>query len=384
MNIFQIKWKKAWVWLLLPVMASCSKKDYNATPDQHTLNEYIQQGDNLTLFKQALQKTGLDTVLAKGGPYTVFAPIDSAFTASGLTSDKIAAYPADQLRDILAFHIIPGRIGTGSLTGFLSDSMQSLNKTNIPVVTQNYYGTFLNGMKVTQGNINLADGVLHKLSAIAFPANGDLLAAIDSLPNTKMAAWIIHHSVGLLQFTQDVTRMFAPTPPNFQGYHVVNFFGNSAPPYTTWFVPSDNAFKMYGYNSIDDLAKTDTAVRSNMLTSCILLGMYFTADFLGGRYTGNGYSHGGIVAPDKPLILNLANSAYLAYYQSNGSWAYVNMINTSGSYEIGNDGMSLMGSGITTPVHIIQPNIVSTTGIVHVIDQVFAPNGDYTPKGPQP
>lgn len=380
MNAFRIKY--SWLVFLLLAASSCSKKDYNATPSLTTLSQYIQTGDGLALFRQALQRSGLDSVLASGGPYTVFAPVDSAFSAAGLTSDKIAAYPVDQLRNILSFHILPGRIGSSTLTGFLSDSLQSLNSRWSPVVTQNYFGTFLNGVKVTQGNINLADGVLHKLSAVCFPPTGDMLATLDSLPNTKMAAYILHQSAGLSIFATNPSTLFLPMPPQ-GGYHIQYFYSSTIYNSSTMLIPSDDAFKAYGYNSISDLAALDTAHRTNMLTSCILYGSYFTCDFVGGRWVGNigsGNSSGSLT---QPPIGDFGDNGQVSYTDPNGQQTWLNLWLNNGNYEFANDGLTINGSGITVSPHIIKPNIVTTTGVIHIIDQVFAPNGGYTPKGPQ-
>jgi uncharacterized surface protein with fasciclin (FAS1) repeats len=380
MNLFRIKY--ILVYILLFAAGSCSKKDYNATPNLTTLSQYIRTGDGLTLFRQALQRSGLDSVLASGGPYTVFAPVDSAFTAAGLTTDKIAAYPVSQLRNILSFHILPGRIGSATLTGFLSDTLQSLNSLWSPIVTQNNFGTFLNGVKVTQGNINLADGVLHKLSGISFPPTGNILATLDSLPNTKMAAYIFHQSQALAIFATNISTLFLPTPPQ-GGFHIQNFYFN-APYYSaTMLIPSDAAFAAYGYNSIADLAALDTAHRTNMLTSCILFGSYFTCDFMGGRWVGNigSGNSGGALA--QPPIGDFGDNGAVTYTDAHNRQTWLNLFNNNGNYEIANDGLTINGSGITVSPHIIKPNIVTTTGVIHIIDQVFAPNGSYSPKGPQ-
>ncbi|MBN9380837.1 MAG: fasciclin domain-containing protein [Chitinophagaceae bacterium] len=378
MKIFRLKY--AGLFFLLLAAFSCTKKEYNATPNVVSLSQDIQKESGLSLFRQALARTGLDTVLAGGGPYTVFAPVDSAFIASGFTADKISGYPADKLRDIISFHILPGRIGSATLAGFLSDTLQSLNSRQSPIVTQNYFGTFLNGVRVVQGNINLADGVLHKLGAVCIPPSGDILATLDSLPNTKMAAYIFHQSLGLALFARTPATLFLPVPPQ-GGYHILDF--NYATPYysSTMLIPSDDAFKAYGYNNISDLAAVDTVHRTNMLASCILYGSYFTADFMGGRSVGNlgnGSSPGG-----QQPIGNFANNGSVGIITANNQWNYYNLWLTNGNYEIANDGLTINGSGVSVSPRIIQPNIVTTTGVVHIIDQVFAPNGGYSPKGPQ-
>lgn len=147
-------------------------------------------------------------------------------------------------------------------------------------------------------------------------------------------------------------------------------------------IPSDDAFRQYGYNSISDLAALDSVHRTNMLTSCILYGSYFTCDFMGGRLCGNinSLSQGG--APQPP-IGDFGDNGALAWFDSTGGSTTYLLFNNNGQYEFAKDGLTINGTGITASPRIIQPNIVTTTGVIHIIDHVFAPNGGYTPQSPQ-
>jgi uncharacterized surface protein with fasciclin (FAS1) repeats len=376
------KWFHSLLFGLFLLLASCHKEQYAATPALSTLSSYIQQDSSLSLLRLALQRAGLDSVLSSGGPYTIFAPVDSAFTAAGLTAERIAAYDTAALRNILTYHMLPGRIGSNTVTGFISDTMQSLNKQYGPIIAQNYYGLFVNGIKVTQGNIALGDGILHKLSGIAFPPTGDLLHALDSLPDTKLAAYIFHRSAGMMALAFNTAALFQPSIAGQAGYHLSNYYGPGTFTNSTLLVPSDAAFAVYGFNSTSDLDAIDSISRTSMIVAGILFGSLFTSDFIGGRYAGT-VQYGYTTAAGRGALNGLMpENGTLIYIDGQGGTDYLQLYNTSGTYEFGNDGLSLYGGGVAIAPRIVQPNIVTTNGVLHVINQVFAPQGYYVPSNP--
>lgn len=85
----------------------------------------------------------------------------------------------------------------------------------------------------------------------------------------------------------------------------------------------------------------------------------------------------------QPPIGDFGDNGGLSYTNSLGQNFSLNLYNNNGNYEVAKDGLTLNGSGITASPRIIQPNIVTTTGVIHIIDQVFAPNGGYSPQAPQ-
>ncbi len=362
--------------LVLFFTFSCTKQQsYPASPQLQTLTSYVQQDTTLRLLNLAIQRAGLDSVLGSGGPYTVFAPTDSAFLSVGLTASAIAAYDPQALRNILSYHLVRGRVGSATIVGFVSDTVASLNARFSPIVTQNYFGLFINGIHVSQGNIGLADGVLHKIGRVALPPAGNLQQVLDSLPNTRMAAYIYRQSILLNGFATNPAAIFSGAL-TFDGFNPgYNVGSNSS---VTLLIPTDAAFKAAGYNSITDLSGLDTVTRTSLIASGILYGTYFISDFMGGRYVGDirfPYN----AAPGVTTLPSLAiNGSFNNDYRIGPPNPYA-LFNQNGTYEFGQDGLSLYGNGILTPPLIIQPNIVTTTGVIHLINQVFAPQGYYTP-----
>ena len=361
--------------LVLFFTFSCTKhQSYPASPQLQTLTSYVQQDTTLRLLNLAIQRAGLDSVLGSGGPYTVFAPTDSAFLSAGLTAAAIATYDAQALRGIISYHMVKGRIGSATIVGFVSDTVAGLNARFSPVVTQNYFGLFINGIHVTQGNIGLADGVLHKINQIALPPTGNLQQVLDSLPNTQLAAYIYRQSILLNGFATAPAAIFSGAWI-IDGFYPGGLVSNSS---VTLLIPTDAAFKAAGYNSITDLSGLDTVTRTSLIASGVLYGSFFTSDLMGGRFVG-AIRFPYTAAPGVTIISSLAvNGSFNNDYSTGPPYPYA-LFNQNGTYEFGQDGLSLYGNGILTPPQIIQPNIVTTTGVIHLINQVFAPQGDYTP-----
>lgn len=361
------------------VLMSCHKNDYPATPVQSALKDYIGKEQNLSIFQAALKRSGLDSLLANDGPYTVFAPVDSAFIVAGLTLDRINSYDKQALRRLLSFHVLPGRIGSATVTGFISDTMKSFNPQYSPIITQNYYGLFLNGIKVVKGNVALANGVLHEINGVSFPPTNNLLQTLDSLPNTKMASYIFHKSIPYAVLATNPASVFKKLGPNESGYQL---WVNNGVVYSslTFLVPSDDAFRKFGYNTTADLDKLDSTTRTTMVATGILMSSLFTCDFVGGRFVGS--SQSSTPANGRASLIGFGLLQYVYHDGATGQDNNLQMYNYSGSFEFGNDGLSLLGAGIVTPPRLTQTNILANNGVVHVIDQIFAPNGNIVVGGP--
>ncbi|MDQ3137688.1 MAG: fasciclin domain-containing protein [Gemmatimonadota bacterium] len=122
----------------------------------------------------ALQAADLVTTLSGAGPFTVFAPTDSAFeklpegTVAGLLNDKA------KLTSILTYHVVVGRISAADLKpradkdGYVS--LKTVQGGNLRI--------HLAGAKVHVGekfaNVTAADvaasnGVIHVIDAVLLP-----------------------------------------------------------------------------------------------------------------------------------------------------------------------------------------------------------------------
>jgi uncharacterized surface protein with fasciclin (FAS1) repeats len=119
--------------------------------------------DTLITALLAADPAVIDTLSAKG-QYTVFAPIDPAFEALGLTPANVGDVPQDILTGILLYHVAPGR----------RDAVAVVDSTRIRTLSKQF---------VLQSGGVLTDGLGRPANIIVtdVPASNGIIHAIDSV-----------------------------------------------------------------------------------------------------------------------------------------------------------------------------------------------------------
>lgn len=126
----------------------------------------IAQGD-FTILVQALQATGLDQTLSEAGPYTVFAPTDTAFEALPAgTLEALLANP-DLLTQLLSYHVVEGNLTAANLSS--ETSVTSLEGTPITVSASGSTVTLNGNTTVTNADIETGNGVIHGIDKVLLP-----------------------------------------------------------------------------------------------------------------------------------------------------------------------------------------------------------------------
>lgn len=115
----------------------------------------------------AVTKAGLVDALSGEGPFTVFAPIDTAFSAlPPATLNAVLADPKGLLTTVLTYHVVKGRITTdqlkeGDLTALSGEVLK---------VTKDADGNWLiDGTPIAVQNIQASNGVIHAMGAVLIP-----------------------------------------------------------------------------------------------------------------------------------------------------------------------------------------------------------------------
>jgi uncharacterized surface protein with fasciclin (FAS1) repeats len=205
MNIFKNIQKAGWGLLTATLLLSaCNKLELagvpNVPPVQGTTPTLATLLDdpNFSILKAAVTRAGLagsPTIMQQlGNPaqrFTVFAPDDAAFIASGIPSAAaIGTFPVATVYGIVAYHIVPQEIRSGSIiTTFPNFQYPSilnpapaasalLRLTTFPSVRSN--GAWVNNIPITAVDITAVNGVLHKVSRIIAPPSTDLWAKIST------------------------------------------------------------------------------------------------------------------------------------------------------------------------------------------------------------
>jgi uncharacterized surface protein with fasciclin (FAS1) repeats len=305
--------------LSLSLFMSCKKEkagQFNLA--KQTVFQYISTSKNLTLYQAALKRAGIYNAetFSTGGPFTVFAPVDSAFINAGLTLDSINKYDPQALALVLKYNIIFGKISAASLVGFYAEDVPSQNPKFEPRITKNYYGIFFDGIPLIDGSsVDLGDGALHELKRMPFPPTTDIFDLINKSPDLTFFAAALKH-IGY-------DAMLSVPPPPFPG------ITGDAALYYTIFAPTNEAYKKFGYPDIAAIYADDPSNLQYYIDTYIIPGKIFTSAFIGGY------------ALDGP------------------------------NYYVQADGFSIFAIGNVGLTHIIHPDIVTTNGVIHIVDQVI-------------
>lgn len=116
----------------------------------------------------AVQAAGLVDTLKGDGPFTVFAPTDEAFAAlpAGTVENLLKPENRDQLVAVLTYHVVPGKVMSGDLSG----KKLSAATVNGDTVTINAFGKVLvDGAEVVQADIETSNGVIHVIDEVILP-----------------------------------------------------------------------------------------------------------------------------------------------------------------------------------------------------------------------
>ena len=116
----------------------------------------------------AVTAAGLIETLKSAGPFTVFAPSDSAFAKlpAGTVADLVKPENKAKLTAILTLHVMPGKVMAADVKG-KKVSPASVNGEALHVDGTN--GVTVNGAKVTSADIACTNGVIHVIDTVILP-----------------------------------------------------------------------------------------------------------------------------------------------------------------------------------------------------------------------
>jgi iron complex transport system substrate-binding protein len=125
------------------------------------------RGDSATLVR-ALQIAGQWDMLSGEGPFTVFAPQQSAFDdlppglLEGLFSSPIS------VQAVIGFHIVPDLLTYADLLGMDGESLPTLLGTPLSVTVEGDT-VFINGVAIAEPDVMASNGVLHYIDGVLLP-----------------------------------------------------------------------------------------------------------------------------------------------------------------------------------------------------------------------
>ncbi len=268
-----------------------------------------------TTLISALERTGLDDVLAAEGDFTVFAPTDDAFTASGI---DLAGVSDEALEDLLLYHVLGSSVPAGAIadgnnfvttlstTGPDDTALSALVDLTGGTVTVNSDAT------VVVPDVFATNGVVHAIdSVLAYQSIVDFTVKADGVSELEAAVT----AAGLV--------------PTLQGDG----------PFTV-FAPINAAFEA--------IADTAATLSTERLANILL------AHVVGGNVTSGGLSE---------TMVGTSNPNYMIDLR----------INPGTDPNSTDDDFFEIATSDSTAVNFILTDIQGTNGVIHLIDEVLLP-----------
>lgn len=304
--------------LTVPVLfTSCDKDDDPAVTN--TITDVVVGNANFSTLEAAVIKANLQATLSGAGPFTVFAPDDAAFTASGITSAVLNTLTPAQVSNILLYHTLGARVTAADVPAGPNAKVTTASGDSV-FVTKNASGVYVNGIKVNTADVGADNGVIHVIGRVLTPPAGNIV-------ETAVAG-------GLDSLVKAVTR--ATTAPGGDP----TLAGTLSSATLTVFAPTNAAFtQLLGVLSLTDINQIPIGTLLAVLRYHVVGGRAFSSDLANG------------------------NLAMLA-----GGNTTINLTNGTGG------GPTVTGNGNAgNRSNITATNIVCRNGVVHLIDRVLLP-----------
>ncbi|MDB2675538.1 fasciclin domain-containing protein, partial [Flavobacteriales bacterium] len=161
-------------------------------PGLPTIMEIVEASENHTYLETAINTANLNETLDTGGPFTLFAPTDEAFTALEVAQPGfIAALLADTetLTSILFYHVVSGITMAEDLND--GDLIPTLNTASLTVSIDGMT-YMINMATVTTPNLEASNGVVHVIDMVLVPAEepNDSSTVMDIIENS-----VVHNTL---------------------------------------------------------------------------------------------------------------------------------------------------------------------------------------------
>ncbi|MDE3003044.1 MAG: fasciclin domain-containing protein [Gemmatimonadota bacterium] len=255
-------------------LAACEEEATTVIPEQPVSIAATAAGTSgLSALVSALQAADLVTTLEGTGPFTVFAPLNSAFGAldPAVLDGLLQTGNVDLLTRVLTFHVVAGAAAAST---DLSDgqSFTTVEGGTLTIGVSAGGGVTVNGANVVSADIEASNGVVHFIDAVLLPEGFNayetavLTGTTTTLASAVLAAELDDDLSGTGPFT-----IFAPTNEAFAALSTV---------------PSGQALTdVLTYHVLDSEVASGDLSDGLQVTNTLLAGGVFTVNISGSDVT---------------------------------------------------------------------------------------------------
>ena len=129
------------------------------------LTQVVNVDKNLKTLKKSVHASDLDQLLSSSGPFTFFAPSDSAFQKleKGLIERLLEPQNRNLLADLLSNHIVNGKIGYRELKD--GDKLTAVNGRELKVQVTNG-AVSISDIPIQPRDAKIMNGVMHMMDSV--------------------------------------------------------------------------------------------------------------------------------------------------------------------------------------------------------------------------
>jgi uncharacterized surface protein with fasciclin (FAS1) repeats len=148
-------------------MHADTKTEESPKPSPFTIIDIAQNNPNFSTFLTAVRAADLTTSLQGTGPFTIFIPTNDAFAKlpNGVLQDLLKPENKDKLKEILLYHIVPGKMLSSDAKTIRT---KSINGKDLNIVVKG--DTIkINNANVSKHDVVASNGVIHVIDTVLIP-----------------------------------------------------------------------------------------------------------------------------------------------------------------------------------------------------------------------
>ena len=299
--------------LIVLLLANCRRDD----PQPKSISDVLLADEEFSTLRTVIEYAGLTDAFKTGYGFTLFAPTNAAFQASGFADAAAitSALSVGQARSVLQYHLLRQKNLSSDFKNGLNYATKTFADTNTAYLSNLDARLFINGAKVVKTDLEATNGVVQGIDRVlAFPS-GDWLSTLRNNPDLSLAFAVFDRAL-----------KNNPTNP------LLAQLNNKSETFT-FFLPNNKAMEAAGLNKVT-IEKTAPALLATFVLTHTARGRYFT-----------GTIGGTLALIDSGRAVTIAASATRV--------------------------ITLKSQNMAIPATIIQPDLIATNGVIHVIDKVL-------------
>ncbi|MCU0340834.1 MAG: fasciclin domain-containing protein [Spirosomaceae bacterium] len=310
--------------LLLTVLALTQCKQDE--PQPKSISDLILDQPDLGIFRAALQHTGLTDAL-KTGTFTVFAPSDEGFKASGIAdAAAVTSQSPDAVRLLLRNHILNEDLPKANMKLGVGSNVPKMMSGATLFLSNVDSGIFLNQARATTTDLQATNGTVHVINRVI------------PIPSTRGIGQVIRNTPNYSLFRRAFERAIVGNPTLAEFW--ADSTGTKGQIYTV-FIPTNTAMEAAGFNLARIAAESPINI-ARIVGYHIARGRYFSS----------------LIPKDLPMF--------------DATFSITTEFKSNGVFQITGRGNPTTGVN-ANPVTVTQADIQVNNGLVNVIDKVLIP-----------